>query len=460
MTALGVPGSKILLVDMGPDISERARARGVGSDVYNTCGLGGAGLFSDGKLTVPSDKAVIPSDPTIADLALHDALPNNNIGENESNNLYKYAYDLFRSLDVDFRQGQVATAAISQMCELFSAVGIYFKYRDVCQIEPSHLPRAIDSLRKRLESAGVTIQLSTRVLDISLDPANQFKYLTCLHHGRELVLGCRFMILAAGKAGMQWLVTQSERLGIAKTFRPIELGIRVEVPNRVLEPFTRIHRDLKLNRKINSSTLVKTFCTCAGGMVAPCRYDNVLVLGGYTGEKRSSNTNFALLVKTDMKVVNTIEYGFSVVRTINILGQGKPLVQKLGDMKRGIASTESDIQDNPVKTTLSLYTPGDISLGFPKFINDALLETLFVLERAIPGINDDSNIVSAPCLEHCYQKFLVSHDMETNIKGIYVAGDGAGYTNGMLSATASGILAARGLSKQWSEIADTLSNAR
>jgi uncharacterized FAD-dependent dehydrogenase len=445
----GALGSRILVLDMGPDISNRVQSREAGLDEFNTYGLGGAGLFSDGKLCMPDQKSSrFPMDQEL--LRMREALPNPYLGEVEARTLYEDAHNLFRNLSVAIRENRAAEDSVNRMRELFGAVGIYFDYYHISQIEASDLPKAIDNLGCHLESHGVTVQLSTKVLELRIDArgSEEIKLLKCSHNGQDRVFGCRFLVLAVGKIGTRWLTKQTDRLGIAMAFRPIEIGVRVEVPNSVLDPFTRVHRDLKLLRKINATTLAKTFCTCSGGIVLPCRYDDLLVLGGYTKEAISPNTNFALLIKMDLKPVNPIEYGFSVTRTANIVGEGKPLVQRLGDMRRGIASSESDIQSNRIKTTLSTYTPTNIGLAYPKFIVDALLETLLMFDEVIPGINNDLNIVSGPCLESCYQKFMVNHNMETNKKGIYVIGDVAGYANGIIPAATSGILAAREIAER------------
>jgi uncharacterized FAD-dependent dehydrogenase len=444
----GISGSKILIVEMGPDILERMDSREMGLDEFNTYGLGGAGLFSDGKLyVVPERGGLFPSDPEI--MKLWETLPNPNVEEDEARDLYKHAYELIEGLNIRIVQEEIDNDAINQMRNLFDQQGIYFEYYESRQILSSDLPRVINSLRDRLKSKGVTLKLSTKVLDITIDDKRNVKFLKCIQYQNNMVFSCRFLVLAVGKRGMGWFGRQADKLGIARASRPIQIGVRVEVPNSVLAPFTKVHRDLQLIQKVNSHTLVQTFCTCHGGVVTPCQYDNSLVLGGYTDqERKSQNTNFALLVKLDMKIADPIEYAVSIIRTTNILGEGKPLIQRLGDMKKGVASNIAAIQNNLVKTTLTKYTVGDINLAFPKFIVDALLETLTTFDKVISGINNDSNIISAPCLEFCYQKSLVSRNMETNKAGIYVAGDVAGYESGIIPAMGSGILSARGIIDQ------------
>ncbi len=441
----GVHGSKILIVDMGLDISERKKSRDAGLNQFNTYGLGGAGLFSDGKLCFPNEKSCLFSETTSM-LGKLDAFPNPYVGEEEAKVLYKYAYDLFGSLGVSVVQQSVTEDKIDQMRILFEKVGLFFEYYNVIQFEPSQLPCAISNLKKRLEDSGITFRLSTKVIEINSKNDYQNK-VRCIRHDKEIVLSCNFIILAVGKIGAKWLMEQSKCLGLMKTHRPIDIGVRIEIPNEVLAPFTKVHRDLKLVRKVNTTSLIKTFCTCVGGIVLPCWYDNILLLGGYTGARKSANTNFALQIKMNMGDTDPIEYGFSIARAVNLIGQGKPLVQQLGTMKRKVPSTVSDIENNIVKTTLPFYTAGDINLAYPRFIVDNILETLAIFDKVMPGVNADTNVVSAPCLEFCYPRYIVNKNMETNKKSVFIVGDVAGYAKGIVQSAASGILAAKGVAK-------------
>lgn len=173
-----------------------------------------------------------------------------------------------------------------------------------------------------------------------------------------------------------------------------------------------------------------------------------------TDIEKTNNTNFALLVKLDLeKNTNAQEFGFSVIKSVNALGNGMPIVQRLGDLKNKRPSKQEDISNNPVKPTLQTYMLEDVSKSFPKIVTDALLKALESLDKVIIGVNSDSTIISAPCLEFCYKKVTVNKWMETPVDGLYISGDVAGYESGIIPASASGILAARGISqkigKEW-----------
>jgi uncharacterized FAD-dependent dehydrogenase len=211
---------------------------------------------------------------------------------------------------------------------------------------------------------------------------------------------------------------------------------------------TSIHRYLQLINKIDDSTMVQTFCTCTGGKVSTCVYENFTVLGGYTDDNITDNANFALLVKMLPQNKDYLDYAYSIIKTANLLSEGKPIVQRLGDLKRNRASTRSDIIANSLHTTIKDYYAGDIGRAFPRFIIEALLSTIERYSMTIQGLDDGSNIISAPCMELCYKAVKVNKFMETASHNLYVVGDASGYDNGIVSSIASGILSAQGIAEK------------
>lgn len=438
----GLSGSRVLLIDMGPDINERIKSRNLGEDIYNVIGIGGAGLFSDGKLHFSDKKySLFPVDQRVS--KLWDALPNPHVTEVETQDLFQYAYSFLEKLNIEIYKNLTLTDDIFRLQELFAQSDIQFLPYESRQIRPSNLPSAIGQMTETLINAGVKIKLLTKVLEININ--NNIKYLRCQSEDEEIIYSGKLLVLAVGKVGARWLASQIEKIGVTKTSRPIEVGVRVEVPIDVTSSFTAIQRDPQLIYVINEKMLAQTFCTCHGGKISVCKYDDLTLLGGYTDEEKTKNSNFALLVKMNLEGIDELEYGLSIVQTVNILGGGEPIVQRLGDLRKGITTTAEDLARNPIQPTLKSYTLGNMAFAFPKKILDGLLETLALLDNVIAGVNHDSVIVSAPCLELSHRKIIVNKYMETDQKGIYIVGDVAGYESGLIPAMASGILAAHGI---------------
>jgi uncharacterized protein len=448
LLARGVAGESILVLDLGPDVEERLISREAGDDRFNTHGFGGAGLFSDGKLCVPDEDATLfPELPTL--LGTGDALPNPHLQEAEAKAIYRYAFELFRSLNVSIRLPRARNGEIEDLRYRFSQWGVFFEYYDVYQIEATHLPLAINRLKSQLTTAHVRIETSSKVVEV--DQRNATTSLKCQRDGILRTIDCDHLVLAVGKIGTAWLEQQSTELKLARELRPVELGVRVEAPKHLFDPFTAVHRDLKLFRRSGERSLTKTFCTCAGGTVVACRYpelDGLVVLGGYTGAQLTTNTNFALMTKVDLGETHALEYAFSIVRTANIIGQGRPIAQRLGDLRARRRTSAAAMQHNCVSTTLADYTLADINLALPRYILDATLDTLAQFEEAIPGVNHDDTVISAPCLEYCYRRFHVSRHMETSRHGVFVVGDVTGYAKGIIAAASGGILAAREIARR------------
>lgn len=449
LVSRGAPSGSILMLELGPDVEARVASRESGDDRFNTHGFGGAGLFSDGKLCVPNeDSSLFPEISSL--LGTGDAVPNPHLEEREAKTLYRYAFEMFRALDIPIRHPRAEGTEVEDLSERFSQWDVFFEYYDVYQVDAAHLSVAIARLRARLAAAGVRIETSTKVVDV--DPGGPSGItLECSRNGVLRALVCDHLVLAVGKIGTSWLEEQATRLKLEREPRPVELGVRIEAPRKLLDPFTAVHRDLKLFRRSGERSLTKTFCTCAGGTVVACRYaelDGLIVLGGYTSAQPTPNTNLALMTKFDLGGTHAPDYAFSVIRTANILGRGLPIAQRLGDLRARRRSTAEAMAQNRVSTTLNEYALVDINLALPRFVLDATLDTLAQFERVIPGVNDDDIVVSAPCLEFCYRRFNVSRHMETSHPGVFVVGDVTGYAKGIIAAASSGILAAQEIARR------------
>jgi hypothetical protein len=142
---------------------------------------------------------------------------------------------------------------------------------------------------------------------------------------------------------------------------------------------------------------------------------------------------------------NTIKYARSVAKLATTIGGGKPVLQRLGDLKRGRRSTTESINRNAVNNTLTDITPGDISMALPYRIVTDIMEGLEVLNMIIPGVDSDCTLLYAPEVKFYSLKIDVDKTMQTNIESLFVAGDGAGLSRDLINSSATGILAARGI---------------
>jgi len=130
------------------------------------------------------------------------------------------------------------------------------------------------------------------------------------------------------------------------------------------------------------------------------------------------------------------------------IGGGKPLLQRLGDLRRGRRSTWSRIRKSDVEPTLRHVTPGDIAMALPHRVVTNIIEGLEKLDKVLPGVASDHTLLYAPEIKYYAMKVEVNKNLETSIENIFAAGDGAGLSRDIVNAAATGILAARGILKK------------
>lgn len=337
--------------------------------------------------------------------------------------------------------GQNSTGT-DELARRAAAAGIRFIPIPQRHIGSEYLPDVISSMRKKLEARGVKFLLNSKVESIG--------------NGKAIVNGenikTDYILAAPGRVGADWFAEQAKALGVKLTHVPIDIGVRVEVPAVVYEPAVRVNRDPKFHIQTKTfDDFVRTFCTNAEGYVMEERYnDHVGVNGQAMRDKKSHNTNFAFLVHVGLTqpVTDTNSYGRSVAYLATTIGGGRPLIQRVGDLRAGRRSTWERIERGHVTPTLKSVTPGDISMALPGRIVTDIIEGLESLNKVIPGVASDSTLLYAPEVKLYAMQINVDQNMETSVPNLFVAGDGAGLSRGIVTAAATGLLAARGIIKK------------
>jgi len=324
---------------------------------------------------------------------------------------------------------------------------------DFVRIKQKHigsdlLPFIMDGFRRDLEDGGVEFRLKTNVQDLVQNNGLIKRVVT--NNGD---LSCDYVIIASGRSGYPWLRDQCKKLGLMVKSNPLDVGVRVEVRNEV---FKEIVEDYKCHDpKFHIFTpgyedFVRTFCVCYNGFVTKEPYGGLYGVNGHSHSSRgshSNNTNFALLVTRVLTepASDTTEVGERLMQLGNSWAGKRPLIQKLGDIKKHRRSTLSRIRKSYVTPTLKDATPGDISsaLDYRTFYN--ILEGLKMLDRVVPGVNSDHTLLYAPEIKFYASKVDTNGLLQTKIKNLYVAGDGAGVSRGIVGAAATGMIAAKGI---------------
>jgi len=423
----------ILIIDMGRDVNKRVcvvqdKLMCAHCKPCNMlCGVGGAGTFSSGQLNLSPE-----------------------IGGNLSElaGSYDKAWKLINKVDEIFLKNGAPSKIYEPDQKKLSEIRLKAGAEDIhfIPIKQRHIgtenaPKVISNIKNTLINKGVKFRLNTKVEIVKKDSL-------ILSNKEELSFD--FCLLAPGRVGMYWLSEQMENLGVKTKYEPIDIGIRLEVPSYIMEPICSVQRDPKLHIYTHTfDGFVRTFCTNHEGFVVQEFYeDGTVAVNGHSYiNKKSNNTNFALLSRVALTkpLEDTSKYGKSIIEAFTILGGGKPILQRLGDLKRGRRSTEERIKKNFVKPTLKNVTAGDISMVMPYRILTDLLESIEKLNRVIPGVNNDSTLIYAPEIKYSAKRILTNEFLETKIENIFVAGDGAGLTRGIIAAAVSGLIAAKGI---------------
>ncbi len=421
----------VTVIEWGRDIEQRAcpafkTGKCIGCvPCQIMCGLGGAGGMSSGILNLRYDIG--------GDLSkLTKSVP-------KAEALVKEVDEIFVKHGAPKKVYGMDTQRTEELMRKAAAAGIGFVPISQRHIGSEYLPRVINSLRRKLEKQGVKFMLNSRVERIGKNEV--------VVNGKKIK--GRYILAAPGRVGAEWFAGQARELGVKLTHGPIDIGARVEVPAVVYESLTKINRDPKFHIQTKTfDDFVRTFCTNERGWVMEERYDDHVGVNGQSLRgKKSPNTNFALLVHIELTqpVTDTTAYGRSIAYLATTIGGGRPLLQRLGDLRAGRRSTWERVERGRVVPTLKSVTPGDISMALPGRIVIDILEGLDHLDKVAPGVASDSTLLYAPEVKFYAMQINVDQNMETNVPNLFVAGDGAGLSRGIITAAATGLLAARGI---------------
>lgn len=260
-----------------------------------------------------------------------------------------------------------------------------------------------------------------------------------------------YVSLSVGREGSKWLNEILERRGVKMSQTQVDLGVRVECPNLIMEEINNTLYEGKFLYKTSTGNTVRTFCSNPGGHVVVENYEGVVNVNGhsYNDSKLSSNnTNFALLVShhftEPFKEPN--EYAKKISSLANQLACGGVIVQRYGDILLGRRSTEKRIKEGFVRPTLKEAVPGDLTLCIPQKTMQSIIEMIQVLDKITPGIATEHTLLYGVEAKYYSAHPNIDDKLEVKeIKNLYVGGDGAGLTRGLAQAGASGVYIARNI---------------
>ena len=265
----------------------------------------------------------------------------------------------------------------------------------------------------------------------------------------DTIIKSKYLVAAPGRSGAQWFSEECKDLGLKLTNNQVDIGVRVEVPNKVIEHITDEIYELKVKYRSNGyEDIIRTFCMNPGGHVVTENTDGIITVNGHSFDNpklRSDNTNFALLVSnTFTEPFNEpYKYGKSIASFSNMLGGGV-IVQRFGDLIRNRRTDQKRLNKSFIKPTLNA-TPGDLSLVLPKRHLDNIIEMIYQLNNICPGIANDDILLYGVEVKFYSSRIELNNQLETSLNNLYAIGDGAGITRSLSQSAASGIVVARSI---------------
>lgn len=427
------PKSKVLLIEKGNDINlrncnENCEKCGNFSKCSLLCGVGGAGLFSDGKLVLDLHSG-----------GLLDSITD--ITENEKQFLSQYIEKTLRNFDGVSKDGPIPSSEDKYMwSSLFNKNGLNIKHYDVLHMGSRNLKNIIrnfvDNLKKNPNFQLIT---NTEVINVV---KNDDESLVWLSTGQRLM--SKNIIFAVGKTGSEWIknIFINNQIGFRKT--KTYIGVRVETKHKNIAKLFDFSFDPKI-WMIENDRKIKTHCFCRHGDVINTNYMGFAVVGGQTQitennvddmNTLSDKSNFNVLVSTEMEKEVILKL-LNEFKAINFNG---PVVQKVSSFLNN--ELDYNITDLPNNSKI-----GNIRKIFDEFDNIGSYISEFVsrLKNIVPDITDNSSLIYAPAIEWFMDTVNINPSMETECEGWFAVGDGAGLSQGIVHAAATGIIAAENI---------------
>ena len=396
-----------------------------------TNGFGGAGAYSDGKFNITTEFGGWLGD-YMEDKDLLDLI------------------NYIDQINLDFGATQEITnpntPEIKDIEKRALSVGLKLLRSKVRHLGTEENIKILTRIYDYLEDK-VDLIFEKRVTDIILEDKKVKGVI--LNNGEKLE--SKYVVLSVGREGSKWLCELFDKYGIKQTQTQVDIGVRVECPNLVMEEINTHLYEGKFLFKTSTGNTVRTFCSNPGGHVVCENYEGVVNVNGHSyhdSKLHSENTNFALLVSHHFSepFKSPNEYAKKVSSLANQLACGSVLVQRYGDLKIGRRSTEKRIHEGFTRPTLKEAVPGDLALCMPQKTLQSIIEMIEVLDKITPGIATEHTLLYGVEAKYYSAHPEINSNLEVKeIENLFVGGDGAGLTRGLAQAGASGVYIARNI---------------
>lgn len=435
----------VLILDTGRQIDKRkCPARVTGKCVHCApcaivSGWSGAGAFSDGKLSLSQEVGGHITDY---------------LGREKAAELIQYADSIYCDFGASNEVHGLNDKKVDEIRYECSRHNIELV---PCPVRHLGTERAFDVLRAMyvhlIENTNTEFMELTSAKDI-LVKNGRVCGITVEINGVSTELLAPKVVAAPGRGGADWLNHTVRKLGITTENNEVDIGVRVEVPNSIMDHLTKHLYEAKLIYYSDTfENKVRTFCMNPGGVVSEEHYENgIAVVNGHSyGDvaRKTENTNFALLVSSRFTSPfdDPIVYGEYIAKLGNMLTGGPIMVQRLGDLEKGRRTDATRLKKSTTRPTLTTAVPGDLSFVLPHRHLTSIIEALRAFDKVAPGLYSKNTLLYGVEVKFYSSKVKVHNNFETDIEGLYCIGDGAGITRGLMQASVTGVVVARDIVK-------------
>ncbi|MPQ44008.1 NAD(P)/FAD-dependent oxidoreductase [Clostridium tarantellae] len=441
------PEVNILLIEAGRAIDKRSCPKSKTQKCVSckpychiTSGFSGAGAFSDGKLSlnyeVGGDLPELIGSPIVQEFI-------------------DYTDTIYLDFGADTRvEGIDNTDAVKEIRRKAIVGGLKLIDCPIRHLGTEKAQEIYFKIQQHLIKSGVEIKFDTVVSDLIVDN-NKIKGISLADSKTKKYINNVYsdkVIVATGRKGADWLKDMCIKHKVNHRAGTVDIGVRVELRNEVMESVNNVLYESKLiGYPAPFNDKVRTFCQNPGGFVSQENYDNDLaIVNGHSYKNiKSDNTNLAILSSHNFSQPfnEPIEYGKKVAELVNMLGNGKILVQRYGDILDGKRTWEKELYQSNVKHTLPDAEAGDLTSAMPYRTMTNILNFIQAMDAVVPGFASRETLLYGPEIKFYSNKIDLDKNFETNIKGLYCLGDSSGWTRGLMMASAMGVIMGRYLSK-------------
>ena len=436
---------KILIIEKGRAIEKRSCPKSKTGRCVSckpcaiTTGFSGAGAFSDGKLSLSEEVGGDLPSLIGADLARE------TIAYTDGIYLEFGADTHVEGLEFDEEKKEIRRNAIKAGLKLVD-----------CPIRHLGTEKAQEiyyAIEQHLLDGGVEIMFDTECLDLIISEGEVCTGVVIKKGGEPVSLYADTVVVATGRRGADWLEKLCAEHNIAHQPGTVDIGVRVEVRNEIMERVNNVLYESKLvGHPAPFKNKVRTFCQNPGGFVSQENYDDDLaVVNGHSyKENKSNNTNLAILVSHNFSTPfnQPIEYAKKVGELTNMLGAGHILVQRFGDILDGKRTWPKELAESNVRPTLPDAVAGDITAAMPYRAMINIINFIKAVDEVVPGFAAYETLLYSPELKFYSNRVKMDAEFNTNVKGLYCLGDSSGWTRGLMMASVMGVLMGRRLASE------------